>query len=82
MRLEQACAYGQKTVPFMDSIHFMHTVDLVQMERVNMRTGVGKPIRRTPPMLFNERSIKKTRGMGMSVIFSEPLKSYETNAYW
>ena len=63
MRLEQACENAQKTVSFMDSIHFMHTVDLVHMERVNMRTGVGKPIRRTPPMPFSARSTKKTRGM-------------------
>eukprot|EP00112_Aurelia_sp_Birch-Aquarium-sp1_P010736 Seg2286.2 transcript_id=Seg2286.2/GoldUCD/mRNA.D3Y31 product="WD repeat SAM and U-box domain-containing protein 1" protein_id=Seg2286.2/GoldUCD/D3Y31 len=61
-RLEQACETGQKTVPFMDSIHFMHTVDLVQKERVNMRTGVGKPIRRNPPMPFNARSVKKSKG--------------------
>ena len=48
MRLETAVEMGQKTVPFVDSIHFMHTADLTQMLLVNMKDGHGKRIRRTP----------------------------------
>ena len=58
MKLERAVEMGQKTVPLVDSIHFMHMVDLVQMQLVNMKTGVGKKIRRTPKLLSFEPKSK------------------------
>ena len=62
-RLEIAVDMGQKTVPFMDSIHFMHTADLAQMLLVNMKTGNEKKIRRTPEIL---RAGQFLKGKGMS----------------
>ncbi len=57
-RLEHAIETNQTTVPFVNSLHFMHTVDLVRMELVNMQTAIGKKIRRIPPapqVLENKR---------------------------
>ena len=48
IRLETAVEMGQKTVPFVDSIHFMHTADLTLMLLVNMKDGNGRKIRRIP----------------------------------
>jgi len=60
-RLEAAVEMGQKTVPFVDSIHFMHTADLTQMTLVNMKTGIGKKIKRTPVLHSGPHLPKKVR---------------------
>ena len=61
-RLESAVEMGQKTVPFVDSIHFMHTADLTQMLLVNMKTGIGKKIKRTP-VLHSTPLLPKRKGI-------------------
>lgn len=53
MRLENAVQMGQKTVTFVDSIHFMQTVDLTCMEMINMKSGQAKNIRRSPVLHYS-----------------------------
>ena len=60
--IEHAFQTRQKTIPMLDGLHFMQTIDLSQMQKVNMKTGRGRKIRRIP---YPQVSVLHTRKKGM-----------------
>lgn len=71
LKLENAMAMRQKTVPLVDSIHFMHTADLARMELVNMKNGSGKKMRRFANFVSGGKSSRRQGGILHSALYRQ-----------